>query len=76
MAPEARRRVSARLSLAELERLAEEFSYHRIILETGTFQPEALALYPAAGYRTTARYGRYVDNPEAHCFAKNLISVR
>ena len=70
--PEARRRGIARRILAELERLAAGFDYRRIILETGTFQPEALALYPAAGYRTTARYGRYVDNPEAHCFAKLL----
>ena len=70
--PEARRRGIARRILAELERLAAGFDYRRIILETGTFQPEALALYAAAGYRTTTRYGRYVDNPEAQCFAKLL----
>ena len=58
--------------LAELERLAAGFGYGRIILETGIFQPEALALYHAAGYRRTAAYGRYVGNPEAHCFEKEV----
>ena len=72
VASEARRKGVARRILAELERMAAEFEYRRIILETGTFQPEALALYPAAGYRETAPYGRYVGNPEAHCFAKLL----
>ena len=72
VAPEARRQGIARRILAELEQLAAGFGYRRIILETGTFQPEAPALYPAAGYQPTVRYGRYADNPEAHCFAKFL----
>ena len=70
--PLARRQGIARRVLAELERAAAGFGYERVILETGTFQPEALALYPAAGYRRTAAYGRYVGNPEAHCFEKDL----
>ena len=67
-----RRRGIALLILAELEARAAVFGYERVILETGTFQPEALALYPAAGYRRTAAYGRYVGNSEAHCFEKHL----
>ena len=72
--PEARRQGIARRILAELERLAAGFGYRKIILETGSFQPEALVLYPAAGYQPTERYGRYVGNPQAHCFTKILRS--
>lgn len=72
--PGARRRGISRRVLGELERLAAEFRYERIILETGTFQPEALALYASAGYQRIAAYGRYIGNPEAHCFEKLLPS--
>ena len=72
VAPAARRLGIARRLLAELERRASEFGYERIILETGTFQPEAIALYHAAGYDRTEAYGRYVGNPQALCFRKNL----
>ena len=69
--PKARRRGVSRRVLAELERLAAEFGYEKIILETGIHQPEALSLYHAAGYRRTAAYGRYVGNPEACWFEKD-----
>lgn len=72
VAPDARRRGIARGILAGLEHLAREHGYRRIILETGTRQPEALALYEANGYRRTENYGRYIDNPEAACFEKRL----
>ncbi len=70
--PEARRRGVARRILTELERLAASFGYRKIILETSTFQPEAIALYHAVGYQPTEAYGRYVGSSEAHCFAKRL----
>ena len=68
--PSARRQGVARRILEELERLAGVFGYSKIILETGQFQPEALALYHTAGYRPTEPYGRYVDDPLAQCFEK------
>lgn len=70
--PTARRRGVARQVLAELERVASERGNNKVILETGVFQPEALALYGSAGYRRTANYGRYVGNPEACCFEKDV----
>ena len=73
VAPAARRHGIARRILSELERLAAAHGYSRVILETGTRQPEALALYEAAGYQRTANYGRYVGNPEAVCFEKRLV---
>lgn len=72
VAPAARRRGIARGILAELERLAHGFGYTRMILETGTFQPEALALYPAAGFCRILPYGKYVGRTDAFCFGKDL----
>ncbi len=45
-----RRRGIARELLTELEARAAEAGYRRAVLETGTEQPEALALYPSAGW--------------------------
>ncbi len=73
VAPASRCGGVARRILAELERLARTHAYTRIILETGLFQPEALALYDASGYQRTPAYGRYIDNPEAVCFEKRLL---
>lgn len=70
--PTSRRRGVARRVLGELERVAAERGNDKVILETGIFQPEALALYASAGYRRTENYGRYVGNPEACCFEKDV----
>jgi GNAT superfamily N-acetyltransferase len=45
-----RRRGLARRLMAELEKAAAELGYRRIHLTTGGRQPEAVALYLAAGY--------------------------
>ena len=73
VAPAARRHGIARRILSALERLAAAHGYTRIILETGTRQPEALALYEASGYQRIANYGRYIGNPEAVCFEKRFV---
>lgn len=70
--PEARRRGIARRLLGELERVASELGYHRVRLETGVLQPEAVALYEGSGYRRIPAYGRYVDDPINVCFEKSL----
>lgn len=76
VAPVARRRGVARALLLALERLAAQHGYVRTILETGDRQPEAMALYPACGYRRIANYGRYVDRTDAACFEKMLVRAR
>jgi GNAT superfamily N-acetyltransferase len=48
--PEARRSGLARLMLAHLEATARTAGAEVMIMETGTAQPEAMALYQAAGY--------------------------
>ena len=49
---------------------AAAYGYTDLQLETGTAQPEALALYEAAGWHRIPSYGRYKDDPDSVCFAK------
>ncbi|AXY53321.1 GNAT family N-acetyltransferase [Rhodococcus ruber] len=68
-----RRRGVARRILAELERTAAEAGRRRMVLETGTEQPEALAMYAAAGYVPLAeRFGEYACSDSSLYFAKDL----
>lgn len=67
-----RGRGYARLLLAELERAARDAGGLRIVLETGTLQPEAVALYGSSGYEAMPRFGMYRDSEESLCFAKPL----
>lgn len=68
----ARRTGVARALLNALEQRAREFGYQRIILETGSLQPEAVALYASSGYARIAPYGQWADDPLTVCFGKTL----
>lgn len=68
-----RGRGYARLLLAGLERTARESGGLRIVLETGTRQPEAIALYLSSGYRAMPRFGVHRDSEDSLCFTKALI---
>lgn len=70
--PDARGRGHASALLAELERGAAAAGGLRVVLETGTEQPEAVTLYPRRGYAVLPTYGRYRDDPRSRCFAKPL----
>lgn len=72
VAPEARRRGLAGRILARLETLAARSGVRTVLLETGTLQPEALALYESAGYSRRAPYGPYVGDPRSVCFEKPI----
>jgi GNAT superfamily N-acetyltransferase len=67
-----RRRGVARAVLRELEASARSLGYARIVLETGTGQPEAIALYTSSGYSPIAGYTEFADWPHSRCFAKDL----
>ena len=67
-----RGRGYARLLLAELERAAVAAGGLRIVLETGTLQPEAVVLYRSSGYRPMPRFGVYRDSEDSLCFTKPL----
>jgi len=70
--PAARGRGLARRLLAELERTARAAGHHRVILETGSQQPEAVALYRSAGYAAIAAYGYYACSSHSMHFGKVL----
>ena len=72
VAPAARGRGVARAVLAELERTAVEAGYRRMVLETGSRQPEAIALYASAGYLEVPGFGYYANVPEAVHMGKTI----
>ncbi len=72
VAPRARRTGLARAMLTHLENAARAAGAEVMILETGTAQPEAMALYLAAGYEPVEPYGHYRDSPRNRCFGHRL----
>ena len=72
VAPSARRRGLSRLLLDELERSAVAAGRRRMVLETGTRQPEAISLYSTSGYLEIATFGAYRCWPYSQCFGKIL----
>lgn len=72
VAPSVRGLGFARALLAELERTAAQRGRTRIVLETGTKQPEAIGLYLSSGYAAIEPFGTYRDEPGCRCFAKRL----
>ena len=43
-----------------------------MVLETGSEQPEAIALYASSGYTRIESFGHYKWSPENRCFGKLL----
>jgi len=70
-----RRQGLGRAVVAELERRARDRGYVRLYLTTGPRQPEAVALYRAAGYRPLFDPDRPFDpvRPEPRAFEKWLV---
>ena len=68
----ARGRGLARAMLAHLEATAAQAGAEAMVLETGTAQPEAIALYESSGYTRIASFGHYQWSPSNRCFAKPL----
>lgn len=69
---EARGRGLARRILAELENDARAAGRSRMVLETGTQQPEAIELYVSSGYAPAEKFGLYRFEPESRCYARTL----
>jgi GNAT superfamily N-acetyltransferase len=70
--PTARGKGFARQMLAELELTAKRAGHRRIILETGSKQPEAAALYRSSGYTPVPPFGHYADYATALHLGKSL----
>ncbi|MFE9096562.1 GNAT family N-acetyltransferase [Streptomyces sp. NPDC007264] len=69
---ELRGRGLARRILAALEEDARAAGRIRMVLETGTKQPEAVALYASSGYEPCEKFGYYRFHELSLCFAKPL----
>ncbi|MFE9445932.1 GNAT family N-acetyltransferase [Streptomyces sp. NPDC006602] len=67
-----RGRGLARRMLASLEEDARAAGRRRMVLETGTEQPEAIGLYTSSGYEPCAKFGYYRHFESSRCFAKQL----
>ena len=68
----ARGRGHARRLLAHLEATARAAGAEVAILETGTRQPEAIALYLSSGYVEVPKFGFYCHAPLSRCYGKRL----
>lgn len=58
--------------IQQLEQWAHELGFHRIILETGRKQTEAIGLYRSNGYKEIKNYGPYIEMTNSICFEKYL----
>jgi GNAT superfamily N-acetyltransferase len=70
--PAQRGRGVGAVLLAALEAEARQLGARRLVLETGSRQPEALALYRRAGFGVVPAFGEYVDSPLSVFMAKEL----
>jgi GNAT superfamily N-acetyltransferase len=70
--PAARGRRIADMLLAAAERRARELGAGRIILQSGTAQPEALTVYRRNGYEAISPFGEYASSPRSRCFGRDL----
>jgi putative acetyltransferase len=70
--PESRGRGIARQILRVLESAAHSRGCQELMLETGPYQPEALAFYERSGYRQRGPFGAYTDDPLSVFMQKSL----
>jgi GNAT superfamily N-acetyltransferase len=68
----ARGRGVGRHILRDLEERARAAGYTETWLETGTEQPEALALYESVGYEPIVPYGEFKHDDRCRCFSRAL----
>jgi GNAT superfamily N-acetyltransferase len=74
--PAAQRRGLARRMLAHLEATAAEAGIEALVLETGTKQPEAIALYVSSGYEPVPAFGHYCGSELSRCFGRRIRASR
>ncbi|HXH56941.1 GNAT family N-acetyltransferase [Iamia sp.] len=74
-APGARGRGVGRAVLSRLVSVATDLGYTGLVLETGTRQAEAMALYRSAGWHPISPYGKYADEALSRSFALDLTAA-
>ena len=70
--PAARGRGVARALLRALVEHARGNGLHRLLLETGTEQPEAMALYESEGWTRVPPFGHYAHDARTRCYGLAL----
>ena len=70
--PEVRGRGVARQILEHLETAARVMGAHRLVLETGIYQDEAIGLYRSVGFSPIDCFDEYLGVPTSVCFEKAL----
>jgi GNAT superfamily N-acetyltransferase len=68
-----RGRGLSRILLAALEDSARQAGVHRLRLETGHRQPEAIRLYETSDCSRIDKFGVYRHDPGSTCFGKSLV---
>lgn len=76
VAPHARGTGVATALLRALETAAAELGARRVVLETGTQQPDAIRFYEREGYKTIPLFGSYIGGPQSRCFGRSVSAVR
>ena len=72
--PATRGQGAARQIIRALEQAAVERGCRHVMLETGPYQPEALAFYASAGYARRGPFGGYPDHPLSVFMGKRLLA--
>ena len=62
-------------ALIQLEQWAKELGYERCILETGSRQHSAIALYKKNNYKVIENYAQYIGVENSICFEKLLLEI-
>jgi GNAT superfamily N-acetyltransferase len=70
--PDHRGKGIARGVLAKLEAAAQQLGAERLVLETGTHSPDAIALYRGAGFTQIDCWGEYATSATSVCMEKIL----
>jgi putative acetyltransferase len=73
VAPSHRGRGLARPILNTLEDRAAALGARTVVLETGIYQPAAIALYESSGYARIPCFGGYAASATSVCYEKALI---
>jgi putative acetyltransferase len=72
--PENRGQGVAQEVLNFLEISAVQRGCQSVLLETGPYQPEALAFYGKQGYKKTGPFGEYLEHPLSVFLGKSLVA--
>ena len=67
-----RKQGLAKSLMNELEALAKQKGYRKLILETGAILEAAMKLYSSIGFCIIDNYGQYANMPESVCMEKIL----